>query len=294
MLHPALLAALDDPAPAIATLDGVAAPLAAFGLCRLLTAYAGKAINVRRSSDNATQDIGFVGNDFDTATALAFANGGNLFVTKWYEQNGSGKDPLQATAANQPQITLNALNGKPLLTFTTAHSLSTSGNLTPASAVSHISLAKPTALANLWNPLWTLGANTTVGLAFYSRTDGTLGTSNNGASFIGAGYNLGQAPAAKTATLSATTDGTNHLWEGILSASQATILVDGVTSTLTVSSPLAVPSAGAPLIIGADSAGDRFAGTMGPVVIWNSEVSASDRSTVRQRLAAYYGLTVTP
>lgn len=67
-------------------------------------AYAGPALTVRRSSDNATLDIGFKGADFDTAAALAFAAGSILFVAKWYDQSGAGRDASQATAGNQPRL----------------------------------------------------------------------------------------------------------------------------------------------------------------------------------------------
>ncbi len=44
----------------------------AYSLRKLRTAYTGSAIRVRRSSDNAEQDIAFVGNDLDTQTMLDF------------------------------------------------------------------------------------------------------------------------------------------------------------------------------------------------------------------------------
>jgi hypothetical protein len=46
---------------------------------RLLSrSYAGKSLQVQRSSDNSTQDIGFTANgDLDTASLLTFVGGGN-------------------------------------------------------------------------------------------------------------------------------------------------------------------------------------------------------------------------
>ena len=44
----------------------------AYSLRKLRTAYTGSAIRVRRSVDNAEQDIAFVGNDLDTTTMLDF------------------------------------------------------------------------------------------------------------------------------------------------------------------------------------------------------------------------------
>ena len=51
----------------------------AYSLRKLRTAYTGSAIRVRRSSDNAEQDFGFVGNDLDTASMLDFV-GYNLLT----------------------------------------------------------------------------------------------------------------------------------------------------------------------------------------------------------------------
>lgn len=76
---------------------------AAYSLRKLRTAYTGADIRVRRSSDNAEQDIGFVNNDLDTASLLTFVGAGNGFVTTWYDQQGSN-NLTQATSSAQPQI----------------------------------------------------------------------------------------------------------------------------------------------------------------------------------------------
>lgn len=81
------------------------ASVGAFSIRRLRTAYTGKAINVRRSSDNTTTDIGFTSaGDLDTSSLLTFAGSGNAFIVTWYDQSGNGANATQATAANQPQI----------------------------------------------------------------------------------------------------------------------------------------------------------------------------------------------
>lgn len=74
-----------------------------YSLRRLRTAYSASAIRVRRSSDNAEQDIGFVGTVLDTSSLLSFCGADNGFVTTWYDQVGSN-NAVQATAADQPQI----------------------------------------------------------------------------------------------------------------------------------------------------------------------------------------------
>jgi hypothetical protein len=76
----------------------------AYSLRKLRTAYTGAAIRVRRSSDNAEQDINFVGGDLDTSSLLTFCGAGNGFVTTWYDQSTNANNATQATAANQAQI----------------------------------------------------------------------------------------------------------------------------------------------------------------------------------------------
>lgn len=78
---------------------------AAFSLRRLSCSYAGSAIQVRRSSDNTTSNIGFTSwGDLDTVALKAFVGTGSGFVTIWYDQSGNGRNASQATAGNQPRI----------------------------------------------------------------------------------------------------------------------------------------------------------------------------------------------
>jgi hypothetical protein len=93
----------------------------AYSLRRLRADYTGSAIRVRRSSDSAEQDIGFVSNVLDTASLLTFVGAGDGFVTTWYDQSGLGLNATQTTAGVQPFIVLagvlQLLNGKPSVRF---------------------------------------------------------------------------------------------------------------------------------------------------------------------------------
>ena len=98
-------------------LDDYPGASVAYSLRKLRTAYSGNAIRVRRSSDNAEQNIGFVSNVLDTASLLTFVGANNGFVTTWYDQSGNSKNATNATAINQPRIVnlgvLDVVNGKP-------------------------------------------------------------------------------------------------------------------------------------------------------------------------------------
>ena len=85
-------------------LDTYSGAAVGYSLRKLSSTYTGSAIRVRRSSDNAEQDFGFVSNVLDTASLLAFCGVGNGFVTTWYDQSGNANNSVQSTAVNQCQI----------------------------------------------------------------------------------------------------------------------------------------------------------------------------------------------
>ncbi len=61
---------------------------ASYGLQLLSSSYTGKAINVCRSRNNTTQDIGFDANGYlDVADLTSFVGSGSGFVTKCYDQS---------------------------------------------------------------------------------------------------------------------------------------------------------------------------------------------------------------
>lgn len=85
-------------------LDDYPNAAAAYSLRLLRTAYTGDAIEVRRASDNATQDIGFVNNELDVTSLESFCSGTDGFVTTWYDQSGNGRNVINSTASTQPKI----------------------------------------------------------------------------------------------------------------------------------------------------------------------------------------------
>lgn len=78
---------------------------AAYSLRRLRCTYAGSAIQVRRSSDNALQNIGFTTTgDLDTVALKTFIGANSGFVATWYDQSTNGRNATQATTTSQPRI----------------------------------------------------------------------------------------------------------------------------------------------------------------------------------------------
>lgn len=92
----------------------------AWSLRKVNPNYTGNAIQVRRSSDNTLLNIGFIGNDLNTAALLAFVGAGNGFVITFYDQFGN-RNFKQTTDSSQPMIVssgnLVTENGKPSMSF---------------------------------------------------------------------------------------------------------------------------------------------------------------------------------
>ena len=71
-----------------ALLDTYSGAAAAYSVRKVRTAYTGPCIRVRRSSDNAEQDIGFLSNGIlDTLTLASFVASNNGLVTTVYDQD---------------------------------------------------------------------------------------------------------------------------------------------------------------------------------------------------------------
>lgn len=86
-------------------LDTYGGAAAAYSVRRLSSTYTGNLIEVRRSSDNTTQDIGYgADNLFDTSLASSFIGVNDGFDRTFYDQSGNTNNAQQTTTSNQPQI----------------------------------------------------------------------------------------------------------------------------------------------------------------------------------------------
>ncbi len=104
-------------------------PGAALGvsLRKLSSSYSGNCLQVQRTSDDATLDIGFVNNFLDTAAILSFCGASNGVVSIWYDQSGNGNNLAQSTSAFAPlictssAITTNTYNSQKAVYFPDTH-----------------------------------------------------------------------------------------------------------------------------------------------------------------------------
>jgi hypothetical protein len=76
----------------------------AWAFKRLYSTYLGNCIQVIRSSDNTTLDIGFVDDEIDTASLLSFVGAGDGRITIWYDQSGNLKDLIPENTSERPLI----------------------------------------------------------------------------------------------------------------------------------------------------------------------------------------------
>lgn len=98
-------------------------PFSAWSVARrVYSNYSGPLIEVRRNSDNATQNIGYNNlNQLDTDSLSSFIGVNSGFIRTIYDQSGRANDFVQTSLANQPRIvnagTLDTRNGLPSAFF---------------------------------------------------------------------------------------------------------------------------------------------------------------------------------
>jgi hypothetical protein len=159
-------------------LDTYTGAAVAYSLRKLRTDYSGNAIRVRRSSDNTEQNIGFSGNDLDTASLLTFCGAGNGFVTTWYDQSGNTNNSVQTTAANQPQIVASGsvinVNSKPAIRFSSKH-MTNSATGSPPANLSVFAVRNMNTYANTFRSLFTYK---NYGLTYNSTGGALYGTAH--------------------------------------------------------------------------------------------------------------------
>jgi hypothetical protein len=85
-------------------------PAAAYSLRKVSSSYSGNAIQIRRSLDNATLNIGFDGSgNLDSAALLAFVGVQDGYVSIWYDQSGNDRHLVKADLNQQPRIVSNGI-----------------------------------------------------------------------------------------------------------------------------------------------------------------------------------------
>ncbi len=139
----------------------------AYSVRRLATAYTGALLRVRRSSDNAEQDIGFDGsNNLDETALTTFVGANDGFVTRWYDQSGNGNNGTNTNAIRQPKLvsggTVIKVNSKPAIQFPSTgglYWLNLNSTITPNPDNLQYFVAERDTLGTVFTSLGTSGFN---------------------------------------------------------------------------------------------------------------------------------------
>ncbi len=275
-----------------------------FSLRKIRTGYSGSAVRVRRSSDNTEQDIGFSGADFDVASFSSFVGGGNGFIVTWYDQGTNGYNATQATAANQPQITLSAENGHPVATFDGTDYLtiassegnfkylhSTGGSILVAGKAG--TTADPGVLYAFAGNL--AGTSTKTGFNLYFND---VPSANNGLRVFVGNSTSGQLPIDRNESNVFTPNAFNLLYTTLdpdngTAANRLDYWVNNAAITVTNSNSFTPVTTNSthPLQIGANgNSGSIYVGTIAEIIFFNVIHSTATRDAVAADMDTYYDI----
>jgi hypothetical protein len=277
-------------------LDIVSGAVVAYGQRALSAAQRGSPLyTIRRSSDNATHSYN---SDATTGAAPAsaistFIGAGNGFVATWNDQSGNGSDAVQATTANQPQWLSGQLGAFPGITFdvggNAAVSLGTVGNV-------DFGAAGMTVFAVAYCPAPGGGSppNTLFGQGFETLDGGSS------CQLVAATSNSELNVESEDAAHQMTSQGLSPADAGVVlfevvndNSSTSDVLYNGVSAS-GQSSSFGFTTLDYPLAIGNDDVanpGDN-GGLILELLIYNLALSSAHRTSIRQNIATYYGITL--
>ena len=256
---------------------------AAYSLRKLRSSYSGSAIRVRRSSDNAEQDIGFTtGNQLDVLALKTFIGSNSGFIRTWYDQSGNGNNSTQTTTSNQPRIVnsgvIDNLSGVPVLNFNGVNSyLSlTSYPFTGLSNCSINLVCQVTTVATSAR-YFDLGSSSTV----------TFFTAPSNGSNILTTINDGAGVQSVTGTI---TDTSNHVTTVIHSGSAITIYRDRTSVGTGAISKLPSSVSGSNNYIGKSQNGadPYLTGNFQEIIFFQASLSSNDQSAIEYDQKSYY------
>jgi hypothetical protein len=255
-------------------LDTYSGASIAYSLRQLSSTYTGNCIRVRRSSDNAETNIGFVNNILDTASLLTFVGAGNGFVTTWYDQSGNGINPVQVAASQQPRIVnagvIEVKNGQPAIRF-----IRTSSTTLIKTSYTSINFQNTT-VATVVGDLQTAVTQNIFSLNVNPRWYTPLVLS--GSTYYGFG-------ATSTAILSEATDNNQRLY--FMNGNATTI--SAFTNNITKSTVVSAIGNSSDILIGSAASTNHFNGMMQEAIGWSSEQSAN-RTGIQNNINSHYNI----
>ena len=255
---------------------------AAYSTRKLDQNYTGYALQVRRVSDNATQDIGFVNNEFDTAAFTSFISGTSGRVSIWYDQSGNGRNLTNPTALEQPKLSI--VNNKYALVFESSVGNRLISGVTNAIATNGIYSAFGVGL-----PFTVTGTKVlfhqdqgSIRIGQWFRLSGAVNASlvfsdnNNGSSFTESSFSSGVF--------------TMNMLSLIRKTSTAQLWVNGFTNGATATSGTPSYSAGnmGGIYVGRRILSEAYDGLTPELILYPADMT-TDRLAIETNIRAYYG-----
>lgn len=256
----------------VVTTPGVTT-VAAYGLRKLRNSFDGPVINVRRSSDNATMDIGLRGaGDLDVQTLSNFIGAGTGFVAIWYDQslNKSNATAIGGLAANQSPIVLAVTpNGKPAVNVT-----ATTQGMVAATAASQAVVSMSMVASRT--------GNLTAYAVPISFDGGCPGIAYN--NVAGGGVVFGNVGVTITAG-AVITDNAFHSAIGVMNGAATQVATEAGTSA----AANITGATGAVQIDLIGRSGYGYQGYLAEAIIWNGALGSGDVANLFANQRAYYG-----
>lgn len=259
-------------------LDLYPSAAAAYSLRKLRSAYTGSAIRVRRSSDNAEQDIGFSSGNLDTTALTNFCGSGNGFVTTWYDQSGNSRNVIQTNAANQPQIVSSGsilnINSKPSIKF------QDSSDLLQCSSASGTSNLNTMAVVSKFNKTNSFGVIMSIG-------------ETSGPSFCLLSWGATPYQRGVYSTVQQSFDGiytqNQEIWGSTTALLNAKLWVNGASQTITNSTGVYTANLNS-ILIGNDSSGSTAFPNIQECIYWATTQSDTDLVAINTNQNSYYNV----
>jgi hypothetical protein len=255
-------------APYAFLLDSVSGAVnAAYSTRQLRSAYSGYALEVERTSDNTTQNIGFTSaHTLDTTTMNAFCASTSCWVTTWYDQSGNSRnisEPYSMFGAGTSSI-----NGKPAIYFYSWTGTYLNGNI-------------PGYALNIVMEQVSQTSSKTATLASTSNADLLINCDGNGTYYFGTSTSSGCVDSAAAIALNTPTiltmDDSSH--------PAGVFWVNGVSrGTYSGSSASGYTLSNA-------NGGSLFGGYVSELIIFSQTMSTSDRQAIEHNQESFYNIS---
>lgn len=263
----------------------------AYSISRRLRAdYSGYAAIIRRPSDEADLNAGWVGDELDTDSILAHVGEENGWLKRWHDQAANGfwlEQGTQTVLVSAGGTMFTGANNKPVVDFPgTAHDLDRSISLFDCTGADEFSLFM------VYKQDSTQGVNQafllTQGGASQNYASVYATYSDNIIYFDHGGATGGRLTVAQPSGW----DDVYHVFEVHRDGTSMSIVVDGVELATRNDVATAMSNVSGMLYAGKGTPSGQIKGGIHEIVTAKVATTTAERAAVRQNMAAYYAITL--